>query len=86
MIPPLYIHIVETHELIHDNVRPWPPVVDVAYDMKVVNGQVLNQMAQGNDELDVYKRQVFVRLFFLGVALMKIGSPFPHQPGAPGSA
>ena len=28
---------------------------------------------------------VFVRLFFLGVALMKIGSPFPHQPGAPGS-
>lgn len=28
------------------------PVVDVMlYDMKVVNGQVLNQMAQGNDEL-----------------------------------
>ena len=51
MIPPLYVHIVEAHELIHDNVRPGAPVIDVAYDVQVVNGQVLNQMAQGNDEL-----------------------------------
>ena len=42
---------MEIHQLIHDNVRPRPPVIDIPYNMKVINGQVLDQMAQRYDEL-----------------------------------
>ena len=51
MVPPLYVHIVEAHELIHNDVRPGTSVIDVPYNVQIVNGQVLNQVAQGNDEL-----------------------------------
>ena len=51
MVAPLDIHIVKLHQLIHNQIRPWTPVKNIPYNMKVVNGQVLNQAAQGDDEL-----------------------------------
>lgn len=42
------------------------------------NGQVI--------ECNVPDGSCLCPAVFLGVALMKIGSPFPHQPGALGSA
>ena len=45
MIPPLNIHIMETHQLIHNNIRPWSPVKNISDNMKIVNGKILNQIA-----------------------------------------
>ncbi len=51
MVPPLDIHIMELHQLVHDDVRPGAPVEDIADDMEIIDGQVLDQVAQGDDEL-----------------------------------
>ena len=51
MVPPLHVHIMETHQLIHDDIRPWAPVIYVPNNMQIINGKVLDQMTQRNDEL-----------------------------------
>ncbi len=51
MVAPLHVHVMETHQLIHDDIRPWASVIDVPDNMQIVNGKVLDQMAQRNDEL-----------------------------------
>ena len=42
---------METHQLIHDDIRPWAPVIYVPNNMQIINGKVLDQMTQRNDEL-----------------------------------
>ncbi len=48
---PLDIHVVEVHELIHDNVRARSTVKDITDNVKAVHCQVLDQVAECHDEL-----------------------------------
>ena len=50
MIPPLNIHIMEMHQLIHNNVRPRPSIENVSDNMKTVNSQILNQLTQSHNK------------------------------------
>ena len=51
VVAPLDIHVVEMHELVHDNVRTRSTVEDITDDMQAVHGQVLDQIAECHDEL-----------------------------------
>lgn len=51
MVAPLDIHIVELHQLFHNDICSGSPVKDIADDMEIVNGQVLDQVAQRLDKL-----------------------------------
>ena len=51
MVAPLDIHIVELHQLFHNDICSGSPVKDIADDMEIVDGQVLDQVAQRLDEL-----------------------------------
>ena len=51
MVAPLDIHVVEVHELIHDNVRARSTVKDITDNVKAVHCQVLDQVAECHDEL-----------------------------------
>ena len=50
MVSPLDIHIMELHQLFHNNISPRPPIENIPDNMEIVNRQILNQTAQGYDE------------------------------------
>ena len=56
MISPLNIHIVEIHQLLHNDIRPRPSVKNIPYNVQIVDREVLNQMAQSPDKLVPYPR------------------------------
>ena len=51
MIPPLDIHIMEAHQLLHDLVRMRASVEDITDDVKVIDDEVLDQLRQRHDEI-----------------------------------
>ena len=51
MVSPLDIHIVELHQLFHYNIGTWSTVKNIADNVKIVNSQVLNQIAESCDKL-----------------------------------
>ncbi len=51
VVPPLDVHVVEMHELVHNDVRPGAAVENIADNVQIVDGQILDQLAQGDDEL-----------------------------------
>ena len=42
---------MKLHQLIHDQIRPGASVENISYDMEAVNGQILDQTAQGDNKL-----------------------------------
>ena len=50
MVAPLNIHIVHVHQFVQNDIRPGPPVKDISDDVQLVNGQRLDQMAEGDNE------------------------------------
>ena len=45
MISPLDIYIVKIHQFFHNNIRSWTTVKNITDDMKIINGQILDQVA-----------------------------------------
>ena len=50
MVAPLDVHVVEIHQLVHDDVGPGAAVEDVADDVEAVDGQILDQFTEGDDK------------------------------------
>ena len=51
MVTPLDVEIVEIAQDIHNLVGAWATVIDVAQEVQHVDGQLLNEVAHGNDEI-----------------------------------
>ena len=51
VVAPLDVNVVEVHELFHNKIRPCTSVKDISDDVKGVDGQVLDQLAERNNEL-----------------------------------
>ena len=51
MVAPLYVPGVVLEERVHDDMGPRSAVVDVAQDMELVDGQPVDDVADGNDEV-----------------------------------
>ena len=51
MISPLNIEVMVIAQRIHDDMRARTTVVNIAYDMKRVNSQTLNQIAHSDNEI-----------------------------------
>ncbi len=51
MVTPLHIHRMILTERIQNNMRPRPPVVDISHDMKVIDNEPLDQIAQCYNKL-----------------------------------
>ena len=51
VVTPLDINVVEVHELFHNKIRPCTSVKDISDDVKGVDGQVLDKLTEGYDEL-----------------------------------
>ena len=45
MIAPLDIHRVMLHQFFHDNMRSGPSIIDISYDMQMIYGKPLDQLA-----------------------------------------
>ena len=43
MVPPLDIQGMVVHQLVHDDMRPRSPVIDISHNMKVIHDQALDQ-------------------------------------------
>ena len=76
MIAPLDVHIVKAHQLLHDDISSWPPIENVPDNVEIVNGQVLDQAAQGCDKLvrnavvdDGMDNFIVIELFILVVSV-----------------
>ena len=50
MVSPLDIHIMELHQLFHNNIRPGASVKNVADNMQAVDCQILNQFTQRDNK------------------------------------
>ena len=50
MIAPLDVNRVVGHHLVHDDMRSRTSVIDIAYDMKMIDRQALNQFAERYDK------------------------------------
>src|SRR5699024_6773000 len=51
VVAPLNVHIVGLHERIHNNIRPGAPVEDIAYNVQLVHDQVLDDLADGPNDV-----------------------------------
>ena len=51
MVTPLNVEIVEVAQHIHDFVRTGATVIDVAQEVEHVDGQLLDEVTHGNDEV-----------------------------------
>ena len=51
VIAPLDVHIALFFQFVHHQVRTFTPVIDVAYDVQLVDDGILDQVADGDDEL-----------------------------------
>ena len=51
MVAPLDVDVVVLRQRVHDEVRALAPVVDIAQDVQAVDGEPLDEVAQGGDEL-----------------------------------
>ena len=78
MVAPLDIHIVVAHEQVQNDVRARAAIKQVAHDMQLVHGQMLDQFAQPHDEAvctaifnntahDLTIVKVFIVVFKVGV-------------------
>ena len=57
MVAPLDVKIVESAQDVHNLVRTGTTVIDISQKVKHVNGQLLNEVAHGNDEvIDTVRR------------------------------
>ena len=51
MIAPLQVEIVAREQVIHDDMRPWPAVEDVAKDVQLVDAQLVDDVTDSDDEV-----------------------------------
>ena len=51
MVSPLNIHGMMGHQLIHNQMRPRSPIVNISQNMQMIHNQPLNQAAESNDTL-----------------------------------
>ena len=51
VVAPLDVEVVVSAQGVHDDVRPRSPVVDVPDDVQLVDGEPLDEVADGNDEV-----------------------------------
>ena len=69
---------MEMHELIHDQVRPRPPVVNIPENMQIVDREILDQAAEILDEVlrdaggDDRTDDLVEIIFLVGVVLIDI--------------
>ena len=91
MISPLDIYIVELHQLVHNKIRPGAPVENISDDMEIIDGQVLDQVAErlnklrshsdldnGVDDLVVVNLFIFVIIVHMQKLVNNIGEVRRH--------
>ena len=49
MVSPLNIHRMMNHQLIHNQMRSWSPIINIPQNMQMIHNQPLNQTAESND-------------------------------------
>ena len=91
VVAPLDIHIMEIHQFLHNDVCSWSSVKDITDNMKIINGQVLDQTAQchnklvrnagiddGMDDLIVVKLLILVTVIYMEQFINNIGKLLRH--------
>ena len=70
MIPPLEIHVLQLHQMIHDNMRPRSSVENIPDHMKSCDNQTLNSLGNSHNKLfgpvdsdDSIKNLIIILLF-----------------------